>query len=68
VWFEELALHAPIDTFWHNPTGQESDGARRAPLVAVINGRLDFGTWERILDGEFSGRPRKRMLIKIIGK
>jgi hypothetical protein len=43
------------------------DGPRRAAVVAVTNGRLDFGTWERIFYGEFDGRRRKRVLVKIIG-
>jgi len=40
----------------------------REVVVAVTNGRLDFGTWERIFYGEFDGRPRKRVLVKIIGE
>jgi thiamine phosphate synthase YjbQ (UPF0047 family) len=44
------------------------DGARRAAVVAVTDGRLDFGTWERIFYGEFYGRQRKRVLVKIIGE
>jgi len=43
------------------------DGPRRAAVVAVTNGRLDFGTWERLFYGEFDGRRRKRVLVKIIG-
>jgi thiamine phosphate synthase YjbQ (UPF0047 family) len=43
-------------------------GPRRAAVVAVTNGRLDFGTWERIFYGEFDGRRRKRVLVKIIGE
>jgi thiamine phosphate synthase YjbQ (UPF0047 family) len=50
-------------------TGQVArDGPRRAAVVAVTNGRLDFGTWERIFYGEFDGRRRKRVLVKIIGQ
>jgi thiamine phosphate synthase YjbQ (UPF0047 family) len=44
------------------------DGVRRAAVVAVTNGRLDFGTWERIFYGEFDGRRRKRVLVKVIGE
>ena len=43
-------------------------GPRRSAVVAVTNGRLDFGTWERIFYGEFDGRRRKRVLVKIIGE
>ena len=75
VWLEKLAPHAPIDQYWHNRTGEDSADAHlkrqvmgREVVVAVTNGRLDFGTWERILYGEFDGRRRKRVLVKIIGE
>jgi secondary thiamine-phosphate synthase enzyme len=74
VWLEELAPHAPIDQYWHNRTGEDNADAHlkrqimgREVVVAVTNGRLDFGTWERIFYGEFDGRRRKRVLVKIIG-
>ena len=75
VWLEELAPHAPIDQCWHNRTGEDNADAHlkrqvmgREVVVAVTNGRLDFGTWERIFYGEFDGRRRKRVLVKIIGE
>ncbi len=74
VWLEELAPHAPIDQYWHNRTGEDNADAHmkrqimgREVVVAVTNGRLDFGTWEQIFYGEFDGRRRKRVLVKIIG-
>ena len=58
VWLEELAPHAPIDQYWHNRTGEDNADAHlkrqimgREVVVAVTNGRLDFGTWERIFYG-----------------
>jgi secondary thiamine-phosphate synthase enzyme len=83
VWLEELAPHAPIDQYWHNRTGEDNADAHlkrqvmgREVVVAVTNGRLDgfalltrtFGTWERISCGEFDGRRRKRVLVKIVGE
>ena len=83
VWLERLAPHAPIDQYWHNRTGEDNADAHlkraaqtsctsqimgREVGVAVTNGRLDFGTWERIFYGEFDGRRRKRVLVKIIGE
>jgi secondary thiamine-phosphate synthase enzyme len=73
-WLEELAPHAPIGQYRHNDTGEDNADAHmkrqimgREVVVAVTNGRLDFGTWERIFYGEFDGRRRKRVLVKIIG-
>jgi secondary thiamine-phosphate synthase enzyme len=81
VWLEELAPHAPIDQYWHNRTGEDNADAHlkrqvmgREVVVAVTNGRLDFGTWKRIfcaswrLARECDGRRRKRVLVKIIGE
>ena len=75
VWLEKLAPHAPIDQYWHNRTGEDNADAHlkrqvmgREVEVAVTDGRLDFGTWERIFYGEFDGRRRKRVLVKIIGE
>jgi secondary thiamine-phosphate synthase enzyme len=75
VWLERLAPHAPIDQYWHNRTGEDNADAHlkrqvmgREVVVAVTNGRLDFGTWERILYSEFDSRRRKRLLVKIIGE
>jgi secondary thiamine-phosphate synthase enzyme len=73
-WLEGLAPHAPIRQYRHNDTGEDNADAHlkrqimgREVVVAVTNGRLDFGTWERIFYGEFDGRRRKRVLVKIIG-
>jgi secondary thiamine-phosphate synthase enzyme len=74
-WLEELAPHEPVSQYLHNRTGEDNADAHlkrqvmgREVVVAVTDGRLDFGTWERIFYGEFDGRRRKRVLIKIIGE
>jgi len=74
-WLEGLAPHAPTSQYQHNRTGEDNADAHlkrqvmgREVVVAVTNGRLDFGTWERIFYGEFDGRRRKRVLVKIIGE
>lgn len=74
-WLEKLAPHAPVDQYRHNRTGEDNADAHlkrqimgREVVVAVTKGRLDFGTWEQIFYGEFDGRRRKRVLIKIIGE
>lgn len=73
-WLEELAPHEPIDHYHHNKTGEDNADAHlkrqimgREVVVAVTKGKLDFGPWEQIFYGEFDGRRRKRVLIKIIG-
>jgi len=74
-WLEELAPHEPITQYLHNRTGEDNGDAHlkrqimgREVVVAVTAGRLDFGPWEQIFYGEFDGRRRKRVLIKIIGE
>ena len=74
-FLEQLAPHAPISHYRHNRTGEDNGDAHikrqfmgREVVVAVTNGRLDFGPWERIFYGEFDGRRRKRVLVKIIGE
>lgn len=74
-WLEELAPHEPVAKYEHNRTGEDNADAHlkrqvmgREVVVAVTNGRLDFGPWEQIFYGEFDGRRRKRVLIKIIGE
>jgi secondary thiamine-phosphate synthase enzyme len=74
-WLEELAPHAPISQYRHNRTGEDNGDAHlkrqimgREVVVAVTEGRLDFGPWEQIFYGEFDGRRRKRVLVKIIGE
>jgi secondary thiamine-phosphate synthase enzyme len=74
-WLEELAPHEPVSQYIHNRTGEDNGDAHlkrqvmgREVVVAVTNGRLDFGPWEQIFYGEFDGRRRKRVLVKIIGE
>lgn len=74
-WLEQLAPHEPVSAYWHNRTGEDNADAHlkrqvmgREVVVAVTNGRLDFGPWEQIFYGEFDGRRRKRVLVKIIGE
>jgi secondary thiamine-phosphate synthase enzyme len=74
-WLEKLAPHDPVEQYRHNDTGEDNADAHmkrqvmgREVLVAVTNGELDFGTWEQIFYGEFDGRRKKRILIKIIGE
>ncbi len=74
-WLERLAPHAPASQYRHNDTGEDNADAHmkrqvmgREVVVAVTNGELDFGTWEQIFYGEFDGRRRKRVLVKIIGE
>jgi secondary thiamine-phosphate synthase enzyme len=74
-WLEELAPHQPVSQYRHNDTGEDNADAHlkrqvmgREVVVAVTDGRLDFGTWERIFYGEFDGRRRKRVLVKILGE
>ena len=74
-WLERLAPHEPVRQYRHNDTGKDNADAHmkrqvmgREVVVAVTNGELDFGTWEQIFYGEFDGRRRKRVLVKIIGE
>lgn len=74
-WLEELAPHEPLSLYKHNLTGEDNGDAHhkrqimgREVVVAVTNGALDFGPWEQIFYGEFDGRRKKRILIKIIGE
>lgn len=74
VWLEKLAPHAPVDQYRHNGYEDNADAHMkrqimgREVVVAITEGRLDFGTWERIFYGEFDGRRKKRVLVKIIGE
>ena len=75
VWLEKLAPHEPVAAYRHNDTGEDNADAHmkrqvmgREVVVAITEGRLDFGTWERIFYGEFDGRRKKRVLVKIIGE
>ncbi|MEW6388186.1 MAG: secondary thiamine-phosphate synthase enzyme YjbQ [Thermodesulfobacteriota bacterium] len=74
-WLEKLAPHAPTSQYRHNDTGEDNADAHlkrqvmgREVVVAVTDGKLDFGTWEQIFYGEFDGGRRKRVLVKIIGE
>ena len=75
VFLEKLAPHAPIEQYRHNDTGEDNADAHikrqimgREVVVAITKGKLDFGPWEQIFYGEFDGRRKKRVLIKIIGE
>ncbi len=73
-WLERLAPHAPVDQYRHNGYEDNADAHMkrqvmgREVVVAVTDGQLHFGTWERIFYGEFDGRRKKRVLVKIIGE
>ncbi len=74
-WLEQLAPHEPTSQYQHNRTGEDNGDAHlkrqvmgREVVVAITAGKLDFGPWEQIFYGEFDGRRRKRVLVKIIGE
>jgi secondary thiamine-phosphate synthase enzyme len=74
-WLEKLAPHDPTDLYEHNETGEDNADAHlkrqlmgREVIVAITNGKLDFGPWEQIFYGEFDGRRNKRVLVKVIGE
>lgn len=74
-WLERLAPHEPVSGYLHNRTDEDNADAHmkrqimgREVVVAITNGKLDFGPWEQIFYGEFDGRRKKRVLIKIIGE
>ncbi len=74
-WLEELAPHEPTEHYQHNKTGEDNADAHlkrqvmgREVVVAITKGNLHFGPWEQIFYGEFDGRRRKRLLVKIIGE
>jgi secondary thiamine-phosphate synthase enzyme len=75
VFLEKVAPNEPHEQYRHNDTGEDNADAHikrqlmgREAVVAITDGELDFGTWERIFYGEFDGRRQKRVLIKIIGE
>ena len=75
AWLEKLAPHAPVASYRHNDTGEDNADAHlkrqlmgREVVVAITAGKLDFGPWEQIFYGEFDGRRKKRVLVKIIGE
>ena len=72
-WLESLAPHEPVSKYRHNRTGEDNADAHlkrqimgREVVVPITNGKLDFGPWEQIFYGEFDGRRRKRVVVKII--
>jgi len=74
-WLEQLAPHEPLSAYRHNLTGEDNGDAHlkrsvmgREVVVAITEGRLDFGPWEQIFYGEFDGNRKKRVLVKIIGE
>jgi secondary thiamine-phosphate synthase enzyme len=74
-WLEKLAPHEPLQFYRHNDTGEDNADAHmkrqimgREVVVAITDGQLDFGPWEQIFYGEFDGRRKKRVLVKIIGE
>jgi secondary thiamine-phosphate synthase enzyme len=75
VWLEAMAPHEPVSSYRHNDTGEDNADAHikrqimgREVVVAVTAAKLDFGPWEQIFYGEFDGRRKKRVLVKIIGE
>ena len=75
VWLEKIAPHEPVSYYHHNRTGEDNADAHikrqvmgREVVVAITDGKLDFGPWEQIFYGEFDGRRKKRVLVKIIGE
>ena len=75
AFLEKLAPHAPSEQYRHNDTGDDNADAHikrqvmgREVVVAISEGKLDFGPWEQIFYGEFDGRRQKRVLVKIIGE
>lgn len=73
-WLEELAPHEPVSQYRHNTYEDNADAHLKRQImgrdivVAVTNGQLDLGPWEQIYYGEFDGRRRKRVLVKVIGE
>ncbi len=75
VFLERLAPHEPVGAYRHNDTGEDNADAHikrqimgRETVVALTEGKLDLGPWEQIFYGEFDGKRRKRVLVKIIGE
>jgi len=74
-WLETIAPHDPVNAYRHNDTGEDNADAHikrqimgREVIVAITAGKLDFGPWEQIFYGEFDGKRKKRVLVKIIGE
>lgn len=74
-WLEKLVPEKPYSQYNHNNTGEDNADAHlkrsvmgREVVAAITNGKLDFGPWEQIFYGEFDGKRKKRVLVKIIGE
>lgn len=73
-WLEELAPHEPISQYEHNGFEENADAhlkrqiMGREVVVSITDGKLDFGPWEQIFYGEFDGKRKKRVLVKVIGE
>ncbi len=74
-WLEELAPHEPTSAYLHNNTGEDNGDAHlkrqvmgREVVLAITGGKLDLGPWEQVFYGEFDGRRKKRVLVKVIGE
>ena len=74
IWLEKLAPHEPVSQYRHNTGEDNADGhlkrqiMGREAVIAITKGKLDLGPWEQIFYGEFDGRRKKRVLVKIIGE
>ena len=74
TWLEKLAPHEPVSQYRHNTGEDNADGhlkrqiMGREAVIAITKGKLDFGPWEQIFYGEFDGRRKKRVMVKIIGE
>jgi len=74
IWLEKLAPHEPVSQYRHNVGEVNADAHMkrqvmgREVVIAITDGKLDFGTWEQIFYGEFDGRRKKRVMVKIIGE
>ena len=74
AWLEKLAPHGPVSQYHHNVGEDNADGhlkrqiMGREVVVAITDGKLDFRPWEQIFYGEFDGRRKKRVLVKIMGE
>ena len=74
-WLEQLAPHSPVSQYRHNDTGEDNADAHlkrqimgRDVVIAITNGKLDFGPWEQVFYGEFDGQRNKKVVVKVIGE
>jgi len=74
IWLEKLAPEKPYEQYYHNGFEDNADAhlkrtiMGREVVVAITDGKLDLGPWEQIFYGEFDGKRKKRVLVKIIGE